>query len=154
MPQRGDRVEGDGGVFELVPAQQGQAQVRKAIIGKALAVASSYFTLYKVSVSYAHTGKLIYFINFSNIFAVKASMPLFAVVFSHFILHEKQSARVYVSLLPVMAGVIIASATELTYSSVALATALFSTGTYSFLNILVKKVGFYVTVFISKRFSY
>ena len=40
MPQRGDRVEGDGGVFELVPAQQGQAQVRKAIIGKALARAA------------------------------------------------------------------------------------------------------------------
>ena len=40
LPQRGDRVEGDGGVFELVPAQQGQAQVRKASIGKALARAA------------------------------------------------------------------------------------------------------------------
>lgn len=67
-------------------------------------------------------------------------MPLFAVIFSHFILHERQSVRVYVALLPIVAGVIIASATELTFSSTAFGTALFSTGMYSFLNILVKKV--------------
>uniref|UniRef100_A0A1I7XPQ9 TPT domain-containing protein n=1 Tax=Heterorhabditis bacteriophora TaxID=37862 RepID=A0A1I7XPQ9_HETBA len=48
-------------------------------IGKALAVASAYFTLWKVPISYAHT--------------VKASMPFFAVFLSKFVLKERQSYR-------------------------------------------------------------
>lgn len=55
-------------------------------------------------------------------------------------LFRNHCVKVYLSLLPIVAGVVIASATELSFSSSGLAAALFSTFTYSFLNILVKKV--------------
>ncbi|CAJ0606831.1 unnamed protein product [Cylicocyclus nassatus] len=95
-------------------------------IGKALAVVSAYFSLWKVPVSYAQT--------------VKASMPLFAVFLSKVVLKETHSYKVYASLLPIVAGVVIASATELSFSMIGMLSALFSTCTYSFLNILVKKL--------------
>ncbi|KHJ86224.1 putative membrane protein [Oesophagostomum dentatum] len=94
--------------------------------GKALAVVSAYFSLWKVPVSYAQT--------------VKASMPLFAVFLSRFVLKERHGYKVYFSLLPIVAGVVIASATELSFSFVGMFSALFSTFIYSLLNILVKKV--------------
>lgn len=61
-------------------------------------------------------------------------------IFDSFQFRKKWYNQVYVSLMPIVAGVIIASATEMSFSTTALATALFSTGTYSLLNILVKKV--------------
>ncbi|VDM80797.1 unnamed protein product [Strongylus vulgaris] len=67
-------------------------------------------------------------------------MPLFAVFLSRFVLKESHSYKVYLSLLPIVAGVIIASATELSFSMIGMFSALFSTCTYSFLNILVKKL--------------
>ncbi|CAJ0959548.1 unnamed protein product, partial [Mesorhabditis belari] len=95
-------------------------------LGRSLAVAAAYFSLYKMPVSYTHT--------------VKATMPLFAVFLGRVVLKERQSLSVYASLLPIIAGVVIASVTELSFSAIGLMAALFSTLTYSFLNILVKKL--------------
>ncbi|KHN83373.1 Solute carrier family 35 member E1 -like protein [Toxocara canis] len=91
-------------------------------IGKAFAVASAYFSLWKVPVSYAHT--------------VKATMPLFAVVFARLVLNDRQTILVYLSLVPIMAGVLIASLTELSFNMAGLISALMSTSTYALLNVL------------------
>ncbi|VDD94676.1 unnamed protein product [Enterobius vermicularis] len=93
---------------------------------KAIAVASAYFSLWKVPVSYAHT--------------VKATMPLFAVLCARIVLKEKQTFRVYLSLAPVVAGVLIASLTELSFNFAGLLSSLCSTATYSLLNVYVKRV--------------
>ncbi|VDM39223.1 unnamed protein product [Toxocara canis] len=94
-------------------------------IGKAFAVASAYFSLWKVPVSYAHT--------------VKATMPLFAVVFARLVLNDRQTILVYLSLVPIMAGVLIASLTELSFNMAGLISALMSTSTYALLNVFVKR---------------
>nr|CDJ84400.1 Protein of unknown function DUF6 and Protein of unknown function DUF250 domain containing protein [Haemonchus contortus] len=112
-------------VVKLTPLQY-RKYLTPISAGKALAVVSAYFSLWKVPVSYAHT--------------VKASMPLFAVLLSRVFLKERQSYQVYLSLLPIVAGVVVASATELSFSLFGMFSALLSTFTYSLLNILVKKL--------------
>ncbi|CAD5209959.1 unnamed protein product [Bursaphelenchus okinawaensis] len=67
--------------------------------GRALAVGFAYFGLLKVPVFYAQT--------------VKATMPVFTVIISRYILGERQTLRIYMSLLPIIIGVFIASITEL-----------------------------------------
>uniref|UniRef100_A0A914W4C9 Sugar phosphate transporter domain-containing protein n=1 Tax=Plectus sambesii TaxID=2011161 RepID=A0A914W4C9_9BILA len=95
-------------------------------LGKAIAVASAYFSLWKVPVSYAHT--------------VKATMPLFAVFCARVVLGESQTTKVYLSLLPIILGVCIASLTELSFNFAGLFSALTSTFTYAMLSSLVKRV--------------
>ncbi|KAI6196627.1 TPT domain-containing protein [Aphelenchoides besseyi] len=94
--------------------------------GRALAVSSAYVGLSKVPVSYAQT--------------IKGTMPLFTVLLSRLMLNERYSTRIYVSLLPIVAGVFVASFTELQFDAIGLASSLFSTCTFAFLNILAKKV--------------
>lgn len=94
--------------------------------GKALAAGSAYYGLSKVPISYAHT--------------VKSTMPLFAVVMARLLLGEKQRPRVYLSLLPIVFGVTIASFTEASFNLAGLLSSLFSTFTYSGLNVVVKKI--------------
>ncbi|CAF1213238.1 unnamed protein product [Rotaria sordida] len=101
-------------------------------IGKLLSQLTSQISLRLVTISYTHT--------------VKALMPLFTVILSRIILDEEQSITIYLSLLPIIIGVIITSLSELSFDIIGLISALFSTCLLALQNIYSKKTLKYINI--------
>jgi len=87
---------------------------------------SGFMTLLKVPVSYAHT--------------VKAIMPFFTVSLTRIILGDSYSWAIYASLVPIVGGVLLTTASMVEFNLVGLVAALSSTLSLSLQSIFSKKV--------------
>ena len=81
-------------------------------------------------VSYAHT--------------VKASMPIFTVVITRVVLGTKHATLTYLSLLPIVGGVAVATLSEVSFDLMGLCTALAATCGFAVITIFSKQVKRYI----------
>ncbi|CAG0913402.1 unnamed protein product [Notodromas monacha] len=82
--------------------------------------------LWMVSVSYSHT--------------VKATVPVFTIFLSWLLLGERHPKKVYLSLAPIVLGVVMATVTEASFNYGGLASAILATIGFSLQNIYSKRV--------------
>lgn len=94
-------------------------------IGKLLVSTSAHVSIWRVPVSYAHT--------------VKAMMPIFTVMISRLFFNETQSLMVYLSLVPIISGVAIATVTEVSFELFGMIMALLCTIVFALQNIYTKR---------------
>ena len=95
-------------------------------VGKIFASVASHISILHIPVSYSHT--------------VKATMPVFTVFFSKCLLKESHSIFVYLTLVPIVGGVLMATASEIVVDMLGITNALLSTGAFTLQNIYSKKV--------------
>jgi len=93
--------------------------------GKFVGSVLSHISIWKISVSYAHT--------------IKGMLPIFTVMLSKLVYKEKYSTLVYVSLLPIVMGVAIATMTEISFEIYGMISAVLATCTFSIQNLYSKK---------------
>ena len=94
-------------------------------IGKIFASVSSHISILHIPVAYSHT--------------VKATMPVFTVLLSKLILNESHSSGVYLTLVPIVGGVLMATISDIVIDMIGVFNALISTGAFTLQNIYSKK---------------
>uniref|UniRef100_T2M6V1 Solute carrier family 35 member E1 n=1 Tax=Hydra vulgaris TaxID=6087 RepID=T2M6V1_HYDVU len=92
--------------------------------GKLFGSIASHISIWRVTISYAHT--------------VKASLPIFTVLLGRLIYKDLQSYQVYLSLLPIVFGVAIATITELSFEFYGMCSALLATFIFALQNLYSK----------------
>jgi len=93
-------------------------------VGKFAASVTSHWSLWRVGVNFVHT--------------VKATAPIFVLILTRLFLGQKHSMRVYLTILPITAGVMVTSLTELEFDSKGLVIALMSTLFFTLQNLFSK----------------